>query len=598
MSYISRAGAGSVKASPTRSYMAVRSYNNDIFSYTVSTDNISKVRISYVTTGILGPVPGATAANCTQGNLLVETGKKLYPGANPGIITYMVGVFDSINGIHGYIDPNSSAFVVQNSDRPYYITSPGTGPVAGLTGPYPDRAPPVFTRGVVYGQSDLDISGNGHIYGNLIVESTFTAGIFTPSSMTVNGPLTVNGTTTLNSTLNVYNTATFYSTVNALSTLTATNISTTKDLYVAGNLNVSTATTLRGMLNVYNTATFYSTVNALSTLTATNISTTKNLYVAGNLNVSTATTLNGTLDVYNTATFYSTINALSTLNAASISTQNIYVSHNLNVSTATSLGGPLTAYSDATFLSTVTVASTLTAPYLTGVKTLSVSGSAAIGGDLSVSSFTTLSSCLAVYGDAQFYSTVTVASTLTAPYLTGVQTLGVSGSAYIGGALSVSSFTTLSSCLAVYGDAQFYSTVTVWSTLTTQNISTLNSVDISGALAVNGPTALFSSLTTYDSTIMYGNVIAYSSFATSTLTVTTGALQFPARIVGSAPLTAGATTVLTSAVTGSSFIFLTYLGPIINEGILCVKNIVPETSFDIQSDNGSDTNTVQWFIIN
>ena len=264
----------------------------------------------------------------------------------------------------------------------------------------------------------------------------------------------------------------------------------------------------------------------------------------------------------------------------------------------TTLSSSVYVYGDATFYSTVTVASTLTAPYLTGVQTLGVSGSAYIGGALSVSSFTTLSSCLAVYGDAQFYSTVTVASTLTAPYLTGVQTLGVSGSAAIGGALSVSSITTLSSCLAVYGDAQFYSTVTVWSTLTTQNISTLNSVDISGALAVNGPTALFSSLTTYDSTIMYGNVIAYSSFATSTLTVTTGALQFPARIVGSAPLTAGATTVLTSAVTGSSFIFLTYLGPIINEGILCVKNIVPETSFDIQSDNGSDTNTVQWFIIN
>lgn len=558
MSYISRAGAGSVKASPTRSYMAVRSYNNDIFSYTVSTDNISKVRISYVTTGILGPVPGATAANCTQGNLLVETGKKLYPGANPGIITYMVGVFDSTNGIHGYIDPNSSAFVVQNSDRPYYITSPGTGPVAGLSGPYPDRAPPVFTRGVVYGQSDLDISGNGHIYGNLIVESTFTA-----KNVNILGNLGVVGATKLVSTLTV-----------------------------GGSAILSTT------LDVFKTATFYSTVNVLSTLTATNISTTKNLYVAGNLNVSTATTLNGTLDVYNTATFYSTINALSTLNATSISTQNIYVSRNLNVSTATSLGGPLTAYSDATFLSTVTVASTLTAPYLTGVKTLSVSGSAAIGGNLSVSSITTLSSSVYMYGDATFYSTVTAASTLTAPYLTGVKTLGVAGSAVIGGALNVYGITKLSTTLVSYGDASFYSTVTLWSTLTTQNISTLNSVDISGALAVNGPTELFSSLTIYDSTIMYGNVYSYSSFATSSLTVTTGALQFPARIVGSALLTAGATTVLTSAVTSSSYIFLTYLGPLINQGVLCVKNIVPGTSFDIKSDSGTDANTVQWFIIN
>ena len=72
-------GVGSVKGPPTRSYIAVRTYNNDIFSYTTSTDNISRTRVNYVTTGRLGPVQGATAQNCKEGNLLVENGRKLYP---------------------------------------------------------------------------------------------------------------------------------------------------------------------------------------------------------------------------------------------------------------------------------------------------------------------------------------------------------------------------------------------------------------------------------------------------------------------------------------------------------------------------------------
>ena len=172
MSYISRNNGGALKGSPTRSYIAVRAYNNDIFSYTTSTENVSQTsRPSFVVVGRLGPVSGATAANCPEGRLLVENGKKLYPESNPGITSYMVGVFDNANGLHGYIDPNSSAFTPQNTDRPYYFTSPGSNSVD----PYPDRAPPVYTRGVIYGQSQLDISGSVHFYSTLCVESTIKA---------------------------------------------------------------------------------------------------------------------------------------------------------------------------------------------------------------------------------------------------------------------------------------------------------------------------------------------------------------------------------------------------------------------------------------
>ncbi len=156
MAAVPRSGPARINSNPTRSYIALRPYNNDIFSYTVN-----EVDFNYV--GSLSPVSGATSGNCPAGRILVESGKKLYPGANPGISTYMVSVFDYATGLKGFIDPNSSAFTPQNTDRPYYITSPGSNSVD----PDPDRAPPVYTRGDLLAQGRLDLSGSALIYGNL-----------------------------------------------------------------------------------------------------------------------------------------------------------------------------------------------------------------------------------------------------------------------------------------------------------------------------------------------------------------------------------------------------------------------------------------------
>lgn len=176
---------------PKRSYIAMRAYNNDIFSYTTSVVN------DFETVGTLGAVAGATAGNCPQGRILTETGRKLYPGANPGITQLMVGVFDYATGLSGFIDPNSSAFTPQNTDRPYYFTSPG----ANSVDPDPDRAPPVFTRGDLLAQGNLDLSGAAHIYGaaridgiatmnsNAIIQGTTTMN----SNVQINGDLDLNG---------------------------------------------------------------------------------------------------------------------------------------------------------------------------------------------------------------------------------------------------------------------------------------------------------------------------------------------------------------------------------------------------------------------
>ncbi len=168
---------------PKRSYISMRAYNNDIFSYTTRVVN------DFQTVGVLGAVAGANAGNCPQGRILTETGRKLYPGANPGITHLMVGVFDYATGLGGFIDPNSAAFTPQNTDRPYYFTSPG----ANTVDPDPDRAPPVFTRGDVLAQGNMDLSGAAHIYGAARID-----GITTINSNTI-----IQGTTTMNSTVEI-----------------------------------------------------------------------------------------------------------------------------------------------------------------------------------------------------------------------------------------------------------------------------------------------------------------------------------------------------------------------------------------------------------
>jgi len=152
-------------STPRRSYISLRPYNADIFSYATSI-NPSNL----ATTGTFSPVTGATAANCLQGAILHETGKKLYAGVQPNVTTYMVSVFDYANSLTGFIDPNSSAFTPQNTDRPYMIASPGSN----SQDQYADRANPIFTRGNIFGQSNLDISGSGHIYGSMRVDTGLT----------------------------------------------------------------------------------------------------------------------------------------------------------------------------------------------------------------------------------------------------------------------------------------------------------------------------------------------------------------------------------------------------------------------------------------
>ena len=124
---------------PRRQYLSVSSFELDFFTHTVS------LNTSYQTVGTLTAVSGATAANCPKSRVLRENGRKLYPDANPGVTVYMVGVYDAITELSGFIDPNSPVFTILNTDKPNYLansTDPGVG---GLV----DKANPVYTNSSV-----------------------------------------------------------------------------------------------------------------------------------------------------------------------------------------------------------------------------------------------------------------------------------------------------------------------------------------------------------------------------------------------------------------------------------------------------------------
>lgn len=70
-------------------------------------------------------------------------------------------------------------------------------------------------------------------------------------------------------------------------------------------------------------------------------------------------------------------------------------------------------------------------------------------------------------------------------------------------------------------------------------------------------------------------------------------------VVGVATMAAGAVTVSTTSVTASSKIYLSHAGATItNAGTLYVGTITAGTSFQIKSTNASDTDTVNWWIVN
>lgn len=148
-----------------RSYIALAPFNNDLYKYTIT---LNPQTLQEISTLALNPL--ATANNCPAKRVIHENGRKInppegnYPGINTNVVTYMVGVYDPVTGLNGFINPNSATFAIFNTDKPNYL-SPGADPTTGLG----NLGNPVLTRGDVQAAGNLDVSGNILTHSNLYV---------------------------------------------------------------------------------------------------------------------------------------------------------------------------------------------------------------------------------------------------------------------------------------------------------------------------------------------------------------------------------------------------------------------------------------------
>jgi hypothetical protein len=204
MSLLSNTSANFNSSSSKRSYITSAAFNSIIYSYTttLNTTNFKQEgRLAVLTTLPSGAT--ITAANCPAGRILREVGRKLFPGANPGLVlgdSYQgtpvtnnnlnkmwVLVFDSVTGLRGYIDPNAPQFAVYNSDR-----NPAFVDVAETVGGTPTRlGQPVNTAGDVVLGGKLTLTNVVTSTANPVVGGSAVVGTLTLAGAT---PVVVNTT--------------------------------------------------------------------------------------------------------------------------------------------------------------------------------------------------------------------------------------------------------------------------------------------------------------------------------------------------------------------------------------------------------------------
>ena len=110
-----------------RSYITTGTFHTDIFKYTTA------LNASFQTVGglsTLNALGTGTVSNCPVNRVLRENGRRLIPDANPPVSTVMVGVYDAISGLSGFIDPTSSKFSIYSTDKANWLGD-GTNPVTG-----------------------------------------------------------------------------------------------------------------------------------------------------------------------------------------------------------------------------------------------------------------------------------------------------------------------------------------------------------------------------------------------------------------------------------------------------------------------------------
>lgn len=234
------------KPTSRRQYITTGDFHNDFFAYSTYFDSSD-----FTTKGRLTLVPGATSGNCGENHVLRENGKRLIKGADPNLndpnntsneYTYLIGVFDTVTFLNGYIDPNCQLFAPYNTDKSYSIDQLTQGYNAARD--TQDQGPPVYTQG------DIKADGNLTIGGDTLVEGTseFNGDVTVVGKLDVSGQIrcttlsnfgTITGTRIINVSAAQFFTLT--SAANSGNGIDASNVSTgdTVNLYVtlpsAGN---------------------------------------------------------------------------------------------------------------------------------------------------------------------------------------------------------------------------------------------------------------------------------------------------------------------------------------------------------------------------
>jgi hypothetical protein len=266
-------------ASPSRrQYVASGLFDTNIFQYSTYTDSQLNTR------GRLIIHPSAVAGvNCLPNTILRENGKKLHTGTHPDLVdpttnlpyTYLVGVYDVISGINGFINPNAPYFAVLNTDKSYQDdltkeqVDASRNTLTAASGVYPYNntsnqilGPPVNTAG--------DVLSGGYLEGKQVhaADLVHTPGFIVSGpdaliSTPVTGVPIVYGAGTILANSNITSLANIYasngvvhgSNVTAMSNVTAGNIVFSRNGVVSSNGQIRV-----NNLQVYSTSTQSSTV--------------------------------------------------------------------------------------------------------------------------------------------------------------------------------------------------------------------------------------------------------------------------------------------------------------------------------------------------
>jgi hypothetical protein len=97
---------------PNKTFISTKVFNESIFTYS------TRLNANLVTEGVLVPNPLFTIANSQAGRVLHANGRRLIPGVNPGVTSFLLGVLDPVTGLNGFIDPSSNVFAAYDANLP------------------------------------------------------------------------------------------------------------------------------------------------------------------------------------------------------------------------------------------------------------------------------------------------------------------------------------------------------------------------------------------------------------------------------------------------------------------------------------------------